>query len=56
VALDEIFFHGRPVLVGVEPRSFATLLCQRAADRTGDTWAEALRPFAAPSVKCLLDT
>jgi hypothetical protein len=46
LAIDEIFFHGRPVLVGVEPRSFATLLCQRAANRTGDTWAEALRPFA----------
>jgi hypothetical protein len=46
LAIDEIFFHGRPVLVGVEPRSFATLLCQRSADRTGDTWTNALRPFA----------
>jgi len=45
LAIDEIFFHGRPVLVGVEPGSFATLLCRRADDRSGDTWAEALRPF-----------
>jgi hypothetical protein len=34
---DEIFFHGHPVLVGVESASFALLLCQRAADRTGST-------------------
>jgi hypothetical protein len=42
---DEIFFHGRPVLVGVEPRSMALLLCRRAADRTGPTWQQALTPF-----------
>jgi hypothetical protein len=44
---DEIFFHGRPVLVGVEPFSMAVLLCRRAADRTGATWHEALKPFVA---------
>jgi hypothetical protein len=43
---DEIFFHGKPVLMGVEPRSMALLLCRRAADRTGPTWHQALRPFA----------
>jgi hypothetical protein len=43
---DEIFFHGRPVLVGVEPHSMALLLCRRAADRTGPTWQQALRSFA----------
>jgi len=42
---DEIFFHGRPTLVAVEPASLTILLCQRAADRTGATWAAALRPF-----------
>jgi len=42
---DEIFFHGTPVLVGVEPFSMALLLCRRAADRTGATWHEALTPF-----------
>jgi hypothetical protein len=45
LAPDEIFFHGRPTLVAVEPASLAILLCQRAADRTGATWAAALRPF-----------
>jgi hypothetical protein len=44
---DEIFFHGKPVLVGVEPQSLALLLCRRAKDRTGDTWHEALGPFPA---------
>jgi hypothetical protein len=42
---DEIFFGGKPVLVGVEPHSLALLLCRRAADRKGDTWHEALKPF-----------
>jgi hypothetical protein len=42
---DEIFFHGTPVLVGVEPFSLALLLCRRAADRTGGTWQQALKPF-----------
>jgi hypothetical protein len=45
--LDEIFFHGRPVLVGVEPASMTWFLGRRAADRTGATWHEALRPWTA---------
>jgi hypothetical protein len=45
LAPDEIFFHGRPTLVAVEPASLAILLCRRAADRTGATWAAALQPF-----------
>jgi len=45
LCLDEIFFHGRPVLVGVEPHSFAVLLCARADDRTAATWQHALQPF-----------
>lgn len=45
LAIDEIFFHGKPVLVGVEPHSMAVLLCARSADRTGATWHKALLPF-----------
>jgi hypothetical protein len=47
LALDEIFFHGQPVLMAVEPHGFALLLCQRGPDRTGATWLAALRPFGA---------
>jgi hypothetical protein len=47
--LDEIFFHGRPVLVGVEPASMAWFLGQKAIDRTGATWAKALRDWDALS-------
>ena len=42
---DEIFFHGRPVLVAVEPASMALLLCHKAQDRRGPTWRQALSPF-----------
>jgi hypothetical protein len=45
--LDEIFFHGRPVLVGVEPASMTWFLGQKAHDRSGATWAQALRPWSA---------
>jgi len=47
--LDEIFFHGRPVLVGVEPASMAWFLGQKANDRSGTTWAKALRDWPALS-------
>jgi hypothetical protein len=47
LAPDEIFCHGKPVLVAVEPTSLAVLLCQRASDRTGATWQHALAPFTA---------
>src|SRR4051794_13589013 len=47
--LDEIFFRGRPVLVGIEPASMAWFLGQKAQDRSGATWAEALRPWTALS-------
>jgi hypothetical protein len=45
VALDEIFFHGKPVLMGVCPQSMAWVLGRRSADRSGKTWSEALRGF-----------
>jgi len=47
--LDEIFFHGRPVLVGVEPASMTWFLGQKADNRSGATWAEALRDWNALS-------
>jgi hypothetical protein len=47
--LDEIFFHGRPVLVGIEPASMAWFLGQVAHDRSGATWAKALRSWPALS-------
>jgi hypothetical protein len=49
LCLDEIFFHRKPVLMGIEPRSLAWVLGQRAADRCGDTWAKALAGW--PNVK-----
>jgi hypothetical protein len=42
LCLDEIFFRRKPVLMGIEPCSMAWVLGQRAADRTGATWAKAL--------------
>jgi hypothetical protein len=45
--LDEIFFHRRPVLVGVEPSSMVWFLGQKATDRTGQTWFQALQPWTA---------
>jgi hypothetical protein len=47
--LDEIFFHGRPVLVGVEPASMTWFLGQKTNDRSGATWAKALRDWTALS-------
>ncbi len=45
LCLDEIFFHGKPVLVAVEPASMAVLLCHKAKDRTAATWLENLQGF-----------
>jgi hypothetical protein len=45
VCLDEIFFRQQPVLMAVEPFSMAWLLGQRAKDRKGATWCQALGPF-----------
>jgi hypothetical protein len=42
LCLDEIFFRRQPVLMAVEPRSLAWLVGQRTADRSGETWAQAL--------------
>ncbi len=45
--LDEIFFRGRPVLVGVEPGSMVWFLGTKAADRKGSTWSAALQRWIA---------
>jgi hypothetical protein len=47
--LDEIFFHGRPVLVGVEPAGMTWFLGQKANDHSGATWAKSLRNWSALS-------
>jgi hypothetical protein len=46
LCLDEIFCHRQALLIGVEPRSLAWLLGQRGPDRTGETWCQALLPWA----------
>jgi len=45
--LDEIFFHRKAVLVGVEPQSMVWFLGKIAADRRGPTWFGELRPWTA---------
>jgi hypothetical protein len=47
--LDEIFFHRRPVLMAVEPRSMVWFVGTRAANCQGSTWFETLRPWTALS-------
>jgi len=47
LCLDEIFFHRKPVLMGVEPHSLAWVLGQRAKDRSGETWAKTLEAWPA---------
>jgi hypothetical protein len=47
LCLDEIFFHRRPVLMGIEPHSLAWVLGERSADRSGPTWAKALAAWPA---------
>jgi hypothetical protein len=46
LCLEEIFCHRHPLLIGVEPHSLAWLLGQRAPDRTGETWCQALVPWS----------
>jgi hypothetical protein len=43
--LDEIFFHRRPVLVGIDPQSMVWFLGTKAADHQGPTWLGELRPW-----------
>jgi hypothetical protein len=45
--LDEIFFHRRPVLVGVEPASMTWFLGHKADDRQGATWCRQLQGWTS---------
>jgi hypothetical protein len=47
--LDEIFFHRRPVLVGVEPNSMVWFLGKKSDDRQASTWLSELQPWTALS-------
>ena len=47
--LDEIFFHRRPVLVGVEPNSMVWFLGKRSDDRQASTWFSELQPWISLS-------
>jgi hypothetical protein len=45
--IDEIFFHGRPVLVGVEPASMVWFLGKKVRVLRGSVWAEQLGAWDA---------
>ncbi len=45
--LDEIFFHGHPVLVGVEPRSMTLIVASKADRLDRDSWLKALTGWNA---------
>jgi hypothetical protein len=45
--LDEIFFHRRPVLVGVEPHSMVWVIGRKADNCQGTTWLGELKPWSA---------
>ncbi len=45
--LDEIFFHRRPVLVGVEPHSMVWFLGKKADNHQGSTWFAELQPWTS---------
>jgi hypothetical protein len=51
--LDEIFFHRRPVLVGVEPHSMVWFLGKKAENCQGSTWFGEMKPWSSlRSVVC----
>ena len=45
--LDEIFFHRRPVLVGVEPHSMVWFVGKKADNCQGATWFGELKPWSS---------
>jgi hypothetical protein len=45
VCLDEIFFHREPILMGVEPTSWAWLAGQRGPDGSGESWCRVIEPW-----------
>lgn len=52
LCLDEIFFHRKPILMGVEPHSMAWVAGQRGPDRSGESWCELVAKW--PSVEHVL--
>jgi hypothetical protein len=48
LCLDEIFFHHEPILMGVEPISWAWLAGQRGPDRSGESWCEVIEQWPKP--------
>jgi hypothetical protein len=45
--LDEIFFHRKPVLVGIEPHSMVWFLGKKADNHQGSTWSDELQPWTS---------
>ncbi len=45
--LDEIFFHSRPVLVGVEPRSMTLIVAHKADRLDRDSWLKVMAGWNA---------
>jgi hypothetical protein len=45
--LDEIFFHGHPIIVAVEPRSMMWFIGKRVTTLKGSIWAEQLKLWDA---------
>ena len=42
LCLDEIFLHGAPVLMAIEPNSMAWMAGQRGPDRSGESWRDVI--------------
>jgi hypothetical protein len=47
--LDEIFFHRKPILVGVEPMSMTWFLGKKVVSHQGSTWFTELQPWTSLS-------
>ena len=45
LCLDEIFFHREPILMGVEPTSWAWLAGQRGPDRSGESGCQVMEQW-----------
>ena len=45
LCLDEIFFHRDPILMGVEPTSWAWLAGQHGPDRSGESWCKVIEQW-----------
>ena len=52
LAVDEVFAGRSPILTGVEPQSFAVLICKRETSRTYQEWYRVLEPM--PHLKLVI--